>query len=161
VIEIRRVGADEWQLLRDIRLAALHDAPDAYESTYADEVLMDEAAWRARIRGAAQFVALADDEPIGLAVGLFQPTECQPDERLLVGVWVAPEHRGRRLVSRLVDVVADWARGEGASALVLEVAAGNDAALHAYQRLGFAATGESRRMARKPSVIETRMRRTL
>jgi ribosomal protein S18 acetylase RimI-like enzyme len=161
VIEIRRVGPDEWQLLRDIRLAALRDAPDAYESTYADELLMDEAAWRARIQGAAQFVALADDEPIGLAVGLFQPTEHHPDERLLVGVWVAPEHRGRKLVNRLVDVVAEWARGDGAAALVLEVAAGNEAALRAYERLGFAATGEWRRMPRNPSVIETRMRLTL
>ncbi|MGZ6545915.1 MAG: hypothetical protein ACXVEI_11425 [Actinomycetota bacterium] len=32
--EIRRIGAGEWRELRDLRLRALTDAPDAFTATF-------------------------------------------------------------------------------------------------------------------------------
>ena len=35
---VRETVMSDWPALRDIRLAALRDAPDAFGSTYADQV---------------------------------------------------------------------------------------------------------------------------
>ena len=44
-MEIRRIGADEWGELRDLRLRALQDAPDAFGSTYEEESIRTDAEW--------------------------------------------------------------------------------------------------------------------
>ena len=41
--ELRTVGADDWQAMRDIRLDALREAPYAFASTYAQEAAWYEA----------------------------------------------------------------------------------------------------------------------
>lgn len=157
MIEVRPVRAGDWELLRGIRLSALLDAPDSFGSTYEREAAFDEAMWRARTASSAGFFALADGEPIGLAAGIYDEDDCGPRERLLVSVWVAPEHRGRRVVGRLVDSVAAWARADGASVLRLDVALHNDAARLAYLRLGFVPTGQTKPLERDASILEESM----
>ncbi len=61
----------------------------------------------------------------------------------LVGVYVAPSHRGTGLLGRLVDAAHDWARDRGAEALTLDVHVDNARAQAAYRRLGFVPTGET------------------
>lgn len=159
--EIRRIGPDDWQQLRDVRLAALQEAPDAYESTYDNERRLTEDDWRARIGRAAQFVAVTDGTPVGIAVGLFDPEDCAPHERLLVSIWVAPTHRGAGISARLMDAVAEWARADGASALLLDVGTHNQPAWRAYERYGFRPTGRRHPMPRDPSILEETMTLTL
>jgi len=48
VIEIRQIGPDDWKLLRATRLAALQDAPEAFESTYEGSLAFGEDEWRRR-----------------------------------------------------------------------------------------------------------------
>ena len=45
---VRQLTPDDWRTLREIRLAALADAPDAFMTTYADAVGLDEQQWRVR-----------------------------------------------------------------------------------------------------------------
>ena len=44
---IRRVGPEGWEVVRDLRLRALRDAPAAFESTYEGEQGRSEEEWRA------------------------------------------------------------------------------------------------------------------
>ena len=44
-----QVTADDWELMRDVRLAALSEAPYAFGSTYAREAAFTEEKWRGRI----------------------------------------------------------------------------------------------------------------
>jgi hypothetical protein len=53
-----RLTPDDWQMLRDLRLRALQDAPDAITASYDDELACDEASWRDRARTGQWFVAL-------------------------------------------------------------------------------------------------------
>jgi GNAT superfamily N-acetyltransferase len=140
VIEIRRIEPDEWKLLREVRLAALADAPSAFGSTYAREVEFAEDVWRDRIANSAFFFALDGAEPVGLAAGRRDPA-APPAQRELVSMWVCRSARGRQIAGRLVEAVAAWAGADGARELTLWVVIDNGTARRAYERLGFVANG--------------------
>lgn len=161
MITVHRVTADDWARLRDVRLAALADSPDAFGSTLACEAGYGEATWRSRTESAASFLALESGQPVGLAAGRFDPQACAPHERLLVSLWVAPQARGRGVATRLIEAVASWSRADGASVLRLEVGAANHVARRVYERAGFVATGERAPMPRDPSIVEEAMIRRL
>jgi len=75
-MEIRRVQADKWRELRDIRLRALSDAPDAFETRHEEAVQrpddwwIDWAARSAEGDRQAMFLAWESDGPVGI-VGTF------------------------------------------------------------------------------------------
>jgi GNAT superfamily N-acetyltransferase len=138
---IRRLDPDDWAALRKVRLDALGDAPNAFGATIDEEELLDEGAWRERLKNQRWFVALASGQPCGVVCG-GQLREPEPAVRTLRAMWVAPEHRGDGTASRLVEQVVQWAREDGASRLTLWA---TDAAVRArsfYARFGFVPTGE-------------------
>lgn len=55
----------------------------------------------------------------------------------VTAVTVADRHRRQRHGTRLMSALATWAAERGARAIYLQVAAGNEAALRLYSRLGF------------------------
>ena len=71
MVLVRETVAQDWQALRDIRLAALQDAPDAFASTYAEQAAFTEADWQDRISRGGTFLAYVPEvstcEPAGLA----------------------------------------------------------------------------------------------
>lgn len=156
MIEIRQIGPDEWKQLRATRLAALQDAPEAYESTYEGSLAFDEDEWRRRAGAHPVFLALSGEEPVGMAIGL-RDEGTRPDSRDLVSMWVSADVRGRGVAGRLIDAVADWARADGAGELHLWVVVGNAAARAAYDRAGFVATGERQPVRGAGNRIEERM----
>jgi ribosomal protein S18 acetylase RimI-like enzyme len=141
VVAIRRLGPDDWQAWRALRLAALAEAPGAFGSTLADWADAGEDRWRARlgIPGSHNVLAVLDGRPVGLASGV--PTD-DPALVELISMWVSPLGRGRGVGRTLVDEVAGWARRVGADLLRLDVVEGNAAALSFYERTGFRYTGE-------------------
>lgn len=46
MVSVRATGPGDWELVRDVRLAALRDAPDAFASTYQREAAYTEEQWR-------------------------------------------------------------------------------------------------------------------
>ena len=64
MVLVREMVMADWPALRDIRLHALRDAPDAFGSTYADQVLLGEAHWRQRISGGGLFLAYVPESAL-------------------------------------------------------------------------------------------------
>jgi RimJ/RimL family protein N-acetyltransferase len=157
MVEVRRLGDDDWARLRDLRLAALADAPYAFASTVESEAELDEWQWRDRLVRAAWFAALDDARLVGL-VGAFRE---ESGDLHLIGMWVAPGARGTGLAARLVESLLSWARGQHTSGVVLWVADGNDRARRLYQALGFTATGLRQPLPSNPSIGETQYRLAL
>lgn len=137
---VRRLTAEDWSMLRDVRLAALAEAPQSFGSTLAREQEFDETTWRSRTRTSAPFVAEVEGVAVGMA-SAWHEKDMPPTEQHLVAMWVDPAHRRRGIAELLVRAVADWSADEaGATELSLWVAEGNDAARLLYERLGFRST---------------------
>jgi GNAT superfamily N-acetyltransferase len=135
--QIRRVRPDEWRELRELRLDALRDAPDAFVTTYEQALAYPDDEWRARTAWPT-FVAVAGERLVGMATGWAKAHGVAA----LVQMYVRPEARGTPVAERLVAAVLDWARGEGFARVELGVAEGNVRAERLYARCGFARTGE-------------------
>jgi GNAT superfamily N-acetyltransferase len=138
---IARVGEDDWRVWRDVRLAALADAPEAFGSSPEQEKALPEHDWRAMTRTAAIFVATAHGTGVGVVAGL--PRE-SAGERGLGAMWVTPSWRGRGVAPALAGAVIAWARSEGCARIGLWVPADSPRARRFYQRQGFRATGRAR-----------------
>ncbi|WP_316524920.1 GNAT family N-acetyltransferase [Kitasatospora brasiliensis] len=140
-LTLRILTTADWPLWRDLRLAALADAPDAFKSRLADWPHGGEGRWRDRLHrpDAHHVAAFLDDTPVGIVDGL----PGSPDGvRELRSLWVAPQARGRGVADRLIEEVESWARAVGGTTLLLAVLPGNVAALALYRRHGFAPLGE-------------------
>ncbi len=144
-MEIRRIRSEEWRELRDLRLRALRDAPDAFGSTYELEAADPEREWLDRaVDGAADgssftVVALDEGRWIGMAVGA--PHRDHPGEAGLFAMWVDPSARGAGVARALVERVVEWAGAAGFPVLRLLVTVSNEAAVRLYVRCGFSAAG--------------------
>jgi len=159
MVSVRAIGADDWALVRDVRLAALSDSPDAFASTYEREAAYTEEQWRGWFSDRfALFLAHLPDgaKPAGLA-GVFD----RDDGAGLVSMWVRPDARGRGVGEALINATADWARNRGHQAMFLWVAEANEPARRLYERYGFTPTGDRQPLPSDPAVPEIRMRRPL
>ena len=146
---IRLVAPGEWDRVREIRLRALADTPDAFGSTYGDEVRNGETEWRAWVTGwegtrNAMVVAEAEDAWVGMAVG---SRSGEGSDAHMYAMWVDPAQRRRGVGARLVEEVLSWARTWEARAVVLGVTQRNDAERF-YERLGFEDTVSATRFGR-------------
>ena len=132
VIELVRVGPGDWREFREVRLAALSDAPGAFGSRHADWVNASEHRWRARLTDVPfTVVARGEDGPVGVASGVESGQVVE-----LISMWVAPSHRGTGLAGRLIDAVVTWATAHGQQTCLL-VRDDNIGAIRAYARAGF------------------------
>ena len=149
--EIRRISPGEGRLYRSLRLAALKNAPEAFQTTYEEALAKGDEQWAAPADGAASgrdrasFIALADNEPVGLAsvyrLGNALAATGSRAEAELLQVWLAPGLRGSGLSRDLVMACIRWSAEVGVRRLVAEVMVGNDRAKRFYLGLGFRASG--------------------
>jgi GNAT superfamily N-acetyltransferase len=139
-MEIQRLTSDEAVRLRTLRLRALRDAPDAFDSTFEESFARTPESWATQLSELATFVAVIDGSDAGIARG-------GPDSRIqnvawLLSMWVAPEARGQGVGEALVDAVVGWARSNGMVRLLLDVGDDNTAAVALYARKGFSPNGK-------------------
>jgi GNAT superfamily N-acetyltransferase len=157
---VRAIEASAWRTMREVRLAALQDAPYAFGSSYDREAGFSQGDWLARITRGANFLAYAGGPTTASAgiVGAFEP---QPGTAELVSMWVRPEVRGRGVARALVQTVVQWARGEGHACVHLWVTETNNPARRLYERCGFALTGSRKPLPSHPEHTEIAMTRPI
>jgi RimJ/RimL family protein N-acetyltransferase len=156
MIQVRRLAPPDWRLWREVRLAALADAPYAYGSTLDRERAFDEPTWRERLSAAGSMTAVALDgtEPVGAIATFTPPGTAVP---MLVAAWVRPTHRGRRAGDALVTDVLAWAEETGQDRVELRVADGNEPARRLFVRHGFVPTGDREPLESDPGVRTERL----
>src|SRR5262249_43363952 len=137
-METRRVGVEDWQLVRAVRLRALADAPNAFGSSYDREAAFSDDAWIDRVGETANatFVCEHDGDACGI-VTLVR----EGDNGLLVGMWVAPECRGDGAGDSLIAALLAWTEAHAISSVRLSVVETNERAQRLYARHGFRRVG--------------------
>src|SRR4051812_45373898 len=95
---VRALGPPDWQVLRELRLAALATDPDAFYSSLIGAQRQPEQFWRDWPRDGVAFGAWYEPRPgvpaepggmVGVAVNADDPAQAD-----LFAMWVAPAARG-------------------------------------------------------------------
>jgi GNAT superfamily N-acetyltransferase len=149
-LTVRRIAADQGATLRELRAAALREAPYAFEETL--EEALDErietfdavAARHAVSDVSTSFVLYTEGHPAGLVSAYFDES-CKAFVR---GLWVAPAVRHLRGGELLVNTADDWLAARGATKVHAWVTDANVTAMRFYEHLGFGATGDRAPVAR-------------
>jgi ribosomal protein S18 acetylase RimI-like enzyme len=147
VVEIQRLATHEGLRLREVRLRALRDAPEAFCSTLADTESRPAESWTEQLAELPTFVAVVAGEDVGMVrvvPGLGAGAGTGQSAATLASLWVAPSARGEGVGEALIDAVITWARATGFQTLDLEVIDDNTPAIALYARKGFSPTGEGR-----------------
>ncbi len=165
MIVVREIKTGDWELMRDVRLAALAEAPYAFGSSYAREVAFTEEQWRGLI-GERAATFFAQEEPANVTSAGQVPigitgVHVEDGAASLVSVWVSPAARGLGVGRALVEAAAGWARASGFGTLSLWVTESNTSARRLYDQCGFKPTGKRQPLPSDPALAEIWMSRTL
>lgn len=148
VATIRRLGPDDLEGYRALRLRALAEYPDAFTSSAEEEAAKPAATLARRLSPDADaphnaVLGAFFDAALAGFVGLdVDPRAKVRHKGRVFGMYVATEHSGRGLGGRLLAALV--AQAESASVLtrlVLTVTADNNRARRLYERAGFTAFG--------------------
>ncbi|MFJ6798335.1 GNAT family N-acetyltransferase [Streptomyces sp. NPDC091268] len=171
---IRAVRADEWEQVKELRLAALRDAaaPIAFLDTIELAEVRPDSFWQERTANAAtgravrQFVAVGADGVWEGSVAVlveehgtknFLDREIERPQGHIVGVFVREGRRGAGLADGLFRAGLDWAWSLEDPALErvrLYVHERNERAQAFYRRMGFRDSGVRVPMEGDPSAHE-------
>lgn len=140
---IRRTEKTDGQTLRQLRIAALTDAPYAFGVKLCDVLRepMDKFATDA-IRHSesdisTSFLAFASKQPVGMIGAYFE----QPSQRpYICSLWLQTPHRGSAMSSALLKAATGWLNARGAKSCYAWVADDNTRAIAFYQKHGFSKT---------------------
>ncbi|MBE2236551.1 MAG: GNAT family N-acetyltransferase [Caldilineaceae bacterium] len=157
-IEIWPLRAEQWEIHKRIRLAALADAPYAFTTRLTDVVARPDEEWmeitarRAGEPDSVTYFAAVAGEPCAMAACTL--TELGAE---MLAVWVAPACRKLGVGQALVDYARTWAIQRRAPTLVVGVYADNQDAVTFYTRAGFRLTETKRfdAQTKRPILIMT------
>lgn len=135
-MQVVRLTDADWRLFSTVRLRALSDSFGTGDPQYRREAEFTPAQWRRRLRDHAQFIALAERQPVGLIGAQHENLETV----YLYSLWLDPAARGLGLARPLIAAAVQWARDRRARTVRLRVAANNTVARTVYESLGFTVT---------------------
>jgi GNAT superfamily N-acetyltransferase len=138
-LTLRRAELGDEQILRELRLQALREAPDAFGSTYEKEMARAISDWQGWMSPGITFILYEPAGARGMVAGLSDETD--PAVVHLMAMWVHPKIRGSGGADELVSAVVAWAESVGVRLVRLKVIQGNDRARRFYERMGFCPTG--------------------
>jgi ribosomal protein S18 acetylase RimI-like enzyme len=151
---VRRAVVGDEGILRDLRLQAMTDAPEAFGSTYERELARTPEDWRQWMSPGATFILEDAHGPRGLVAGRRDAAVASLVH--LMAMWVHPDARGSGAADALVAAVIAWAQTEGAAVVQLDVIEANLRARRLYERHGFRLTGRPR-LRERDGQVERRM----
>ena len=142
MVEIKPLTPDEWRLLKEVRIAALGEAPYAFTSRLDDALQRSDEDW-VRLSehysgdpNSVTFFAFENKSPCGMSACVLEAEEAE-----MLAVWVDPAHRGKGVGNALIEYALTWSRSRGAKRLKVGVFEDNLNAVAFYRSAGFKDVG--------------------
>jgi GNAT superfamily N-acetyltransferase len=155
---VSRLGSDDWRTLRDLRLRAVAESPDAFLVREDRERPHIEEDWHAYLRSGIWLVARKMTDHTGMLCLVVDP---DTGRRYVESMWVAPNHRHSGVGSQLLSCAFHIVRSEQHVKLFLWVLEGNGRAREFFHGKGFRPTGRRQPLGPPPSPIEEEFQLTL
>ena len=143
---LRRLGSDDAEAYRPLRLRGLKESPEAFGASWADEAGKPLAWFAERLQNNLVIGGGLEGALHGVA-GLHSPGGKRAHKAMLWGAYVLPQARGRGLATALLRRLIGDARG-AYEEIILSVVTSNEAALKLYVAAGFVQYGLERRALR-------------
>ena len=143
MISIRRIQKHQVPLYRTIRLNALRNDQDAFETRYEDAIKRTESYWEDLVYAFAEssekccFIAFDDEKPIGL-ISFYKYENESAGE--IIQVWINKDYRGLGIIQQLMDGIFLWIKNHGISSVYAYVKETNLRAIKCYANYGFMRT---------------------
>lgn len=139
LLELR--NADECLQLR---FEALKTNPEAFGSSYEDEVQNPANKYVERLQSPNHFLfgAYEDEKLVGMVELIKQDRLKYKHKALIVGMYVSPEYRGKGLGRALLEAAVNQAKTiDETEQVLLSVVTTNEKAKSLYESLGFESYG--------------------
>ena len=151
-ITVQVLGEEDWQIYRDVRLAALRESPEVFVASVEQEEQFDESLWRTRMECSRRLVAEVGDRIVGVVSVGRRPNN--DDERVgeLFGLWVSSQLRGQGVAWKLVEAGVNQARSDYYDFVVYWVGTDNGRAVAFVSSFGFRPT-DSRHPMKNADVV--------
>jgi ribosomal protein S18 acetylase RimI-like enzyme len=137
----RNLDVSQWELVREMRLAALAESPNAFLGHLAEESLLCEDDWRKTFISASWHAYFISDEASDTehVVGIAKSSILSeyPDERYVESFWTRPAYRHRYVAKAVLASIVAEARSESRRFIRLAVLTRNIDVRRAFERLGF------------------------
>jgi len=155
-MNIRATTEKDWMVLRQVRLAALLDAPTAFGVSYKTAAGDSSEQWkqRASSTGSEFWLAFQQGKPVGMVGAVVSEAK----RFNLIGMWVEPATRGSGIAKKLVDTVKARASERGFDGVFLDVAPENAIASRFYLKQGFVFLNEWEPLESHPHITVQTMR---
>lgn len=145
---IRLLEESDTIAYRGLRLEALQDSPDAFATTYEDEIKKSLEDYRDRLsrKDFCTFGAFDDGQLVGVVSLIREQARKLRHRSSIVAMYVTPEGRRKRVGKNLMQSAIQYAKQiEGIEQIYLSVVTTNTAAIKLYHSLGFEIFGTEKR----------------
>lgn len=145
-ISIRRLGVDDWQAFKDMRLEALQTNQNVFLGRYEKESAEPDSFWQDTLinRDKGAVFGLYDGQTMIGLTGVFRYRDSPEDTAILAMSFIRPEYRRRGLSTHLYEARIDWAKSQnGIQKIIVSHRGGNEASRAANQKFGFVYTGQN------------------
>ncbi len=143
-LQVRRLVVSDAPAYRAMRLRAFHDHPEAFTSSYEEELPkpLADAERRLGEDSSGRFWGAFVDGVLAGMVGLDREQRLKNRHKaVVIGMYVAPEFARHGLARHLLAALLADARASDLELLVLTVTRGNQGAERLYLDAGFASFG--------------------
>lgn len=143
-MHIRQLTIDDWQAWKYLRLLALADIPEAFGSSYEEELLWSDEQFIQNLKNNIIFGAFVQSKMVGTAAFFKMNLIKTKHKGVIWGMYIQQEYREKGFASELLKVIVAHANSQVAQ-LQLTVVTTNIAGIHLYQKFGFQIYGTEHR----------------
>jgi ribosomal protein S18 acetylase RimI-like enzyme len=154
-MEIKILESKDAEKYREIRLEALQKHPEAYSSSYEEEIDSSIERYRTRLNDEHTFTfgAIEENQLVGVVTLVVEKKKKINHRANIFAVYVNHSKRRSGIAKRLMKEAIKKAREiEGVEQIYLTVTASNEPAKNLYQTLGFKTYGLDKRALKIGSI---------